>query len=31
MTQALRYIESPGRYDPDVDYRPGEKAWAPHA
>src|SRR5688572_21449830 len=31
MTQALRYIETPGRYDPDVDYRPGEKAWAPHA
>ena len=31
MTQALRYIESPGRYDPKVDYRPGEKAWAPHA
>ena len=31
MTQALRYIESPGRYDPVVDYHPGEKAWAPHA
>ena len=31
MTQALRYIETPGRFDPSVDYRPGEKAWAPHA
>ena len=31
MTQAQRYIESPGRYDPCVPYTPGEKAWAPHA
>lgn len=30
-TQALRYIESPGRFDPCVPYTPGEKAWAPHA
>ena len=31
MTQALRYIEAPGRYDPVVDYKPGDKAWAAHA
>jgi hypothetical protein len=30
-TQAQRYIESPGRYDPCVPYTPGERAWAPHA
>jgi hypothetical protein len=30
-TQALRYIESPGRYDPCVPYKPGEKEWASHA
>ena len=30
-TQALRYEESPGRFDPCVPYRPGEKAWAGHA
>lgn len=30
-TQALRYIESPGRYDPCVPYTPGEKSWASHA
>ena len=30
-TQALRYVESPGRYDPCVPYKPGEKAWAGHA
>ncbi|MFL5595795.1 MAG: gluconate 2-dehydrogenase subunit 3 family protein, partial [Gemmatimonadaceae bacterium] len=30
-TQAQRYIETPGRYDPCVAYHPGEKAWAPHA
>lgn len=30
-TQAQRYIEAPGRYDPCVPYQPGEKAWAPHA
>jgi hypothetical protein len=31
MTQAQRYVESPGRYDPCAPYAPGEKAWAPHA
>lgn len=30
-TQALRYVEAPGRYDPCVPYKPGEKAWARHA
>jgi hypothetical protein len=30
-TQAQRYTESPGRFDPCVPYQPGEKAWAPHA
>ena len=30
-TQAQRYMESPGRFDPCVPYQPGEKAWAPHA
>jgi hypothetical protein len=30
-TKAMRYVESPGRYDPCVPYTPGEKAWAPHA
>ena len=30
-TQAQRYAESPGRFDPCVSYTPGEKAWAPHA
>lgn len=30
-TQALRYRESPGRFDPDVPLAPGEKSWAPHA
>jgi Gluconate 2-dehydrogenase subunit 3 len=29
--QAQRYVESPGRFDPCVPYRAGEKAWAPHA
>jgi hypothetical protein len=27
-TQALRYVESPGRYDGCVPYKKGEKAWA---
>lgn len=27
-TQALRYIETPGRYVGDVPYQKGEKAWA---
>jgi hypothetical protein len=30
-TQALRYLESPGRYDPCAPYAPGEKIWAAHA
>jgi hypothetical protein len=30
-TQAQRYIEAPGRYDPCVPYKAGEKAWASHA
>jgi Gluconate 2-dehydrogenase subunit 3 len=31
MTQALRYIESPGRYDPCAPLAPGDRAWAAHA
>ena len=31
MTQAQRYVEAPGRFDPDVPYTPGDRAWAPHA
>ena len=31
MTQALRYIESPGRYDPCARLAPGDRAWAAHA
>ena len=30
-TKALRYVESPGRFDPCVPYTPGDPAWAPHA
>jgi hypothetical protein len=30
-TQAQRYIESPGRFEPCVPYSAGEKTWAPHA
>lgn len=30
-TQAMRYVESPGRWDPCVDYTPGARAWARHA
>jgi len=30
-TQAMRYVESPGRFDPCAPYKPGEKAWAAHA
>ena len=30
-TQALRYIETPGRFDPCVPYKSGELAWALHA
>lgn len=31
MTQALQYRESPGRFDPCVPYRPGDRDWAAHA
>jgi hypothetical protein len=30
-TQAQRYIESPGRFDPCVPYTAGEPSWAGHA
>lgn len=30
-TQAMRYAETPGRYDPCAPYSPGEKTWADHA
>jgi len=30
-TQAMRYIETPGRFEPCVSYAAGEKAWAGHA
>jgi hypothetical protein len=30
-TKALRYIESPGRYDPCAPLAPGDRAWAGHA
>ena len=30
-TRALRYIESPGRFDPCAPHAPGDKSWAPHA
>jgi hypothetical protein len=30
-TRAMRYIETPGRFDPCVPYAPGEPAWADHA
>ena len=30
-TQAMRYVESPGRFDPCVDYTTGETTWARHA
>ncbi|MGI9204866.1 MAG: gluconate 2-dehydrogenase subunit 3 family protein [Woeseiaceae bacterium] len=29
--QAMRYVETPGRYDPCVPYTKGEKSWARHA
>ena len=29
--QALRYVESPGRFEPCMPYMPGEKSWADHA
>ncbi len=30
-TQAMRYLETPGRYDPCAPYSPGDKLWARHA
>ena len=30
-TQAMRYVESPGRFDPNAPYAPGDKSWASHA
>ena len=30
-TQAMRYMETPGRYDPCTPYEEGETQWAPHA
>jgi len=30
-TKAMRYAETPGRFDPCVPYTPGDPAWAPHA
>jgi hypothetical protein len=30
-TRALRYVESPGRFEPCIPYAPGEPAWAAHA
>ena len=30
-TVAMRYVETPGRFDPCVPYKPGEAAWSEHA
>ena len=30
-TQAMRYVETPGQFDPCAPYSPGDKAWAKHA
>jgi hypothetical protein len=30
-TEALRYVEAPGRFDPCIPYTPGQPAWAGHA
>jgi Gluconate 2-dehydrogenase subunit 3 len=30
-TRALRYIETPGRFDPCAPHAPGDRSWAPHA
>ncbi|HJU75950.1 MAG TPA: gluconate 2-dehydrogenase subunit 3 family protein [Gemmatimonadaceae bacterium] len=30
-TQAQRYVEAPGRFDPCLPYTPGERSWANHA
>lgn len=30
-TRALRYVESPGKYDPCAPFTPGDRSWAGHA
>jgi hypothetical protein len=30
-TRAMRYIESPGRFDPNAPHAPGDRSWASHA
>ena len=30
-TRAMRYVESPGRFDPNAPHLPGDKSWASHA
>lgn len=30
-TRAMRYIESPGRFEPNAPHSPGDKSWASHA
>ena len=30
-TQAMRYTETPGRFDPCIPYEAGDKTWARHA
>lgn len=30
-TQAMRYAETPARWEPSIPYAAGDKAWAPHA
>lgn len=30
-TRAMRYIESPGRFDPCAPHKPGDRSWAGHA
>jgi hypothetical protein len=30
-TKALRYVESPGRFDPCAPHKPGDRGWAGHA
>lgn len=30
-TRAMRYVESPSRFDPCAPHAPGDRSWAPHA
>jgi hypothetical protein len=30
-TRAMRYVESPGRFDPCAPHKPGDRSWAGHA